>query len=85
MNSSVRPVSPGLELVGEGWITFKETQSCHVLASIAVHRRLFHDKIQSFIQELILHSCRNYGVFFKFDVIYFQIELFLTHNLCFEI
>ena len=39
MNSSVRPVS--LELVEEALIKCMETQSCHVLTSIAVHRRLF--------------------------------------------
>ena len=46
VNSSVRPVSPGLELVGEALIKCMETQSCHALTSIAVHRRLFH-KTQS--------------------------------------
>ena len=45
MNTSVRSLSPGLEFVGDTWIRCIETYRCHLLTIIAVHMRLFHNKI----------------------------------------
>ena len=56
VNSRVRPVSPGLELVGESWITFMETQSCHALTSKAVDystTKVIYSRIKiTFLQKL---------------------------------